>query len=372
VIPYLTPEQRELRREVRKLLRSRGSLAQTRLFMSGEQGYDPDLWHSLAVQMGLVGLAVEPEHGGSGPAYVEIAIVAEELGYLCVGVPYLSTVLAACALQPAGESTAAKELLPLLAAGERSATLCVANDSGHWTVDGPSVNASSHAGQQWRLSGRSTFVVDGGSADHLVVLGLSGGEPAFYLVDASGAGVTVTDSPSLDLTRRLAEVRFRDAPAQLVTTVGAGDAVSRVLDVAAVLSAAEALGGARACLDMAVQYAKDRQQFGRPIGSFQAIKHKCADMLVKVDGATSAVFYASRVIGTPDEVELPAVASLAKAYCSDAFFDVAGDNIQIHGGIGFTWEHDAHLFFKRATTSRLLFGDPHQHRELMLQSIGVA
>ncbi len=169
----------------------------------------------------------------------------------------------------------------------------------------------------------------------------------------------------------MARITFERSPARLASAVGAEEAIARVLDIASVLISAESLGGARACLEMAVQYAKDRVQFGRPIGSFQAIKFKCADMLVRVDSAASAVFYASRLIGTPDEYELPVVASLAKAYCADAFFEVAAENIQIHGGIGFTWEHDAHIYFKRATCSRLLFGQPDEHRELMLQRIGI-
>jgi len=175
----------------------------------------------------------------------------------------------------------------------------------------------------------------------------------------------------MDQTRKQAKIEFSSTPATLIGTDGAGwDALSTTLDLAAVALAAEQVGGAQECLDMSVQYAKDRVQFGRPIGSFQAIKHKCADMLLEVESAKSAAYYAGWAAADRTD-ELPAVASLAKAYCSEAYFHASAENIQIHGGIGFTWEHPAHLYFKRAKSSELLFGDPTYHRELLAQRIGI-
>ena len=175
----------------------------------------------------------------------------------------------------------------------------------------------------------------------------------------------------MDQTRKQARLTFDNTPAALVGTDGGGwGIIERVLDLAAVGLAAEQVGGAQMVLEMAVQYAKDRVQFGRPIGSFQAIKHKCADMLLEVESAKSAAYYAGWAASELND-ELPSVASLAKAYCSEAYFHAAAENIQIHGGIGFTWEHPAHLYFKRAKSSELLFGDPTYHRELLAQRIGI-
>jgi alkylation response protein AidB-like acyl-CoA dehydrogenase len=370
VIPYLTDEQLQLRTAVRTMLAARAPIATTRAAMSGATGYDVGVWHQLSQDMGLVGLALDESRGGFGPAYVELALVMEELGYLCVGGPMLPTVTAAAALS-CGSGPTSDAVLRRLAAGEATATLCVAGDDGEWSGD-PPVAAERDETGDWVLTGSSAFVVEGETADLLAVAARAADGVGLFVVEATAPGLDRRPAPTLDQTRRLARITFDHVAARSVVDAGAGAAaVERALTVAAVLLAAEQLGGARACLAMAVQYAKVREQFGRPIGSFQAIKHRCADMLVKTDSASSAVFYASRLLDSEDQTELAAVASLAKAYCSDAFFDVAADNIQIHGGIGFTWEHDAHLYFKRATCSRLLFGDPVRHREQLLQRIGI-
>ena len=194
---------------------------------------------------------------------------------------------------------------------------------------------------------------------------------SLFAVEGGASGLTRTALSTMDQTRKQAKVEFDNTPARLIGTDGAGwNVLSTVLDLAAVALAAEQVGGAQKCLDMAVEYAKVRVQFGRPIGSFQAIKHKCADMLLEVESAKSAAYYAGWCAAEMNE-ELPSVASLAKAYCSEAYFHAAAENIQIHGGIGFTWEHPAHLYFKRAKSSELLFGDPTYHRELLAQRIGI-
>ena len=215
------------------------------------------------------------------------------------------------------------------------------------------------------------FVIDGANADLVLVAGRTDNGVSLFAVDAGAAGMTATPLATMDQTRKQARLEFASTPARLVgDDGGAAPVLARTLDLAAVALAAEQVGGAQRCLDMAVEYAKTRIQFGRPIGSFQAIKHKCADMLLEVESAKSAAYYAGWA-AAEDSEELPVVASLAKSYCSEAYFHAAAENIQIHGGIGFTWEHDAHLYFKRAKSSELMLGDPSYHRELLAQRIGI-
>jgi alkylation response protein AidB-like acyl-CoA dehydrogenase len=214
-------------------------------------------------------------------------------------------------------------------------------------------------------------VIDGHTADLIMVVARTPAGLSMFAVDGTAEGLTRTALATMDQTRKQARLEFAAVPGRLIGTDGAaGPVVTRILDLAAVALAAEQVGGAQRCLDMAVEYAKSRIQFGRPIGSFQAIKHKCADMLLEVESAKSAAYYAGWA-AAEDSDELPVVASLAKSYCSEAYFHAAAENIQIHGGIGFTWEHDAHLYFKRAKSSELLLGDPSYHRELLAQRIGI-
>ena len=223
----------------------------------------------------------------------------------------------------------------------------------------------------WRLDGTKMYVLDGHTADLLVVAARTGSGVSLFTVEADAAGLTRTPLSTMDQTRKQAKLTFDGVEAALLGAEGGGwPVLERVLDLAAVALAAEQVGGAQMCLDMAVEYAKVRVQFGRPIGSFQAIKHKCADMLLQVESAKSAAYYAGWCAAEMND-ELPQVASMAKSYCSEAYFHAAAENIQIHGGIGFTWEHPAHLYFKRAKSSELLFGDPTYHRELLAQRIGI-
>ena len=236
-----------------------------------------------------------------------------------------------------------------------------------WTAGG-----SRPSGAAWRLEGTKSFVLDGHTANLILVLAkTSGGSLGLYAVDADAAGLTRTALSTMDQTRKQAKLEFSNTPATLLDTEGEGwKVLGTVLDLAAVGLAAEQVGGAQKVLEMAVDYAKVRVQFGRPIGSFQAIKHKCADMLLEVESAKSAAYYGMWCAAEMND-ELASVASLAKAYCSEAYFHATAENIQIHGGIGFTWEHPAHLYFKRAKSSELLFGDPTYHRELLAQRIGI-
>jgi alkylation response protein AidB-like acyl-CoA dehydrogenase len=290
-----------------------------------------------------------------------------------MNVPYFATVaLAANAILAAGTEQQKRDLLPGIACGEVIATLAIAEDSGRWDQAGIQLEARPRDGD-YRLTGHKSFVLDGHIASLIIVAARTGAGILLFAVAGGAAGLTRTELPALDMTRKLARLEFSDVPATLLGARPSEDAeraLARTLDLAVIALAAEQVGGSQRCLDMSVEYAKIREQFGRPIGSFQAIKHGCADMLLDVESARSAAYFAARAAADNSD-EVPVVASLAKAYCSEAYFRTAGQNIQIHGGIGFTWEHDAHLYFKRAKSAELLLGDPAFHREQLMQRIGI-
>jgi alkylation response protein AidB-like acyl-CoA dehydrogenase len=367
----LNEEQEELRRFVRQFLEAKSPESEVRRLMATDEGYDPDTWRQMAEQMGLPGLIVPEDLGGSGFTFIELIVVLEEMGRALLCAPYFSSVvLAANTLLLGGSDEVKKELLPGIAAGETLATLALTEESGRWGEDGITLQAS-RDGDGWTLSGAKLYVLDGHVADVILVAARTDDGVGIFVTDASAEGLTRTPLPTMDQTRKQARLEFEATPVRPIG--GAGDAwpvLERVLDMAAVALAAEQVGGAQKVLDMAVAYAKERVQFGRPIGSFQAIKHKCADMLLEVESARSAAYYAGWCASEMND-ELPSMASMAKAYCSEAYFHCAAENIQIHGGIGFTWEHPAHLYFKRAKSSELLFGDPTYHRELLAQRIGL-
>jgi alkylation response protein AidB-like acyl-CoA dehydrogenase len=364
-------EQEELRKAVRRFLDDKSPETEVRRLMETTEGYDRAVWDQMANQLGLQGLAIPEEFGGSGYSYVELIVVLEEMGRALLCAPYFSSVaLAANLLLSSGDDAAKKELLPGIAAGATIATVALAEASGRWDEEGVTLEASG-SGTDWTLTGEKLYVLDGHLADLILVVARTGAGVSVFAVDKGASGLETTALTTMDQTRKQAKVTFSSTPARLVGTDGDGwAAVSKTLDLAAVALAAEQVGGAQKVLDMAVEYAKVRVQFGRPIGSFQAIKHKCADMLLEVESAKSAAYYAGWA-AAEDNDELPVVASLAKSYCSEAYFHATAENIQIHGGIGFTWEHPAHLYFKRAKSSELLFGDPTYHRELLAQRIGI-
>jgi alkylation response protein AidB-like acyl-CoA dehydrogenase len=364
-------EQEELRRIVKQFLDSKSDEAAVREQMETETGFDAAVWNQMGTEMGLQGLIIPEEFGGSGFSYVELIVVLEEMGRSLLCAPYFSTVvLAGNALTHSGDDAAKKALLPGIAAGETIATLAFTEENGRWDEEGVTTTATAD-GDDYKLNGTKMFVLDGHTADVLIVAARTAKGVSLFHTTGDAAGVTRTPLSTMDQTRKQAKVEFADTPATLIGTDGGGwDTLSTVLDLAAVALAAEQVGGAQMCLDMSVEYAKVRVQFGRPIGSFQAIKHKCADMLLEVESAKSAAYYAGWCAAEMND-ELPSVACLAKAYCSEAYFHAAAENIQIHGGIGFTWEHPAHLYFKRAKSSELLFGDPTYHRELLAQRIGI-
>ena len=364
-------EQEELRRIVRQFLDGKSPETAVRELMATEKGYDDAVWNQMAEQMGLQGLIVPEDFGGSGYGYVELIVVLEEMGRSLLCAPYFSTVvLAANTLIHSGDDAAKAAYLPGIASGETVATLAFTEDNGRWDEAGVTATATS-AGDGWTIDGHKMYVLDGHVAGLVLVAARTSAGVSLFAVDGDAAGLTRTALSTMDQTRKQARLEFAATPAVLIGTDGAGwSVIERVLDLAAVALAAEQVGGAQKCLEMSVEYAKVRVQFGRPIGSFQAIKHKCADMLLEVESAKSAAYYAGWCASELND-ELPSVASLAKAYCSEAYFHASAENIQIHGGIGFTWEHPAHLYFKRAKSSELLFGDPTYHRELLAQRIGI-
>jgi alkylation response protein AidB-like acyl-CoA dehydrogenase len=298
---------------------------------------------------------------------VELGIAFEEMGRVLLCAPFFSTVgLAAQALLAAGDDQAKREYLPRIADGSLLATVAVTEEDGRWDLSAVRTSAADSSGEPgaFLLDGTKMFVVDGHIAQVLLVVARTDSGLGLFAVDASAEGVVRTPLPTLDMTRKLARVELKGVPARPVS--GPGDAtaaLSRALDLALAALTAEQVGGAQRCLDMAVDYAKIRMQFGRPIGSFQAIKHKCAEMLIEVESAKSAAYHAAGSAAAATSDELGVAAAIAKAYCSEAYFHVAAETIQVHGGIGFTWEHDAHLYFRRAKSSQLFLGDEHYHRE---------
>jgi alkylation response protein AidB-like acyl-CoA dehydrogenase len=366
-----TEEQEELRNTVRAFLEAKSPESAVREQMETEDGYDPAVWSQMAEQMGLQGLHIPEEYGGSGFSYVELGIVLEEMGRALLCAPFFSSVvLAANTLIQSGDDDAKKAYLPGIASGETKATLAYTEPSGKWDESGITVEATA-SGDGYSITGTKSFVLDGHIADLIIVAAKTGAGTSLFAVEGGASGLTRTALSTMDQTRKQAKLDFDGTPATLIGEDGKGwDVLDTVLDLAAVGLAAEQVGGAQKVLEMAVEYAKVRVQFGRPIGSFQAIKHKCADMLLEVESAKSAAYYGMWCAAEMND-ELPSTASLAKAYCSEAYFHAAAENIQIHGGIGFTWEHPAHLYFKRAKSSELLFGDPTYHREQLAQRIGI-
>jgi alkylation response protein AidB-like acyl-CoA dehydrogenase len=324
----------------------------------------------MADQLGLQGLGIPEEHGGSGGGFLELVVALEEAGYaLAAGPLFASTVLAATCLQASGDEAAMAEHLPGIADGRTVATLAVVGDEGSWDLrDCTGVEARA-AGGGHVLSGTTSYVIDGSAADLVLVLARSEEGPSLFAVDGGADGLTRTPLPVLDRTRRMSRLTFDAVPGRLIGAPGSGEpAVARTLQVAAIALAAEQVGGARRCLDMSVEYAKIRVAFNRPIGGFQAVKHLCADMYTLTETARSAALYAAWCVASGSD-EVATAASLAKAYCSEAYYRVAADSIQLHGGIGFTWEHDCHLYFKRATASQQYLGSPQFHREVLAQAI---
>jgi alkylation response protein AidB-like acyl-CoA dehydrogenase len=368
----LTEEQREMSASVADFLEKRSPEREVRRLMEAGGTADPAVWSQITGQLDLTGLIVPEEYGGGGFGFLDLALVVERAGAALLVAPLLSTVAAASALVLSHDAELKSKYLPALASGEGIGTLALAEESGSWDSAAVTTSAAEGPSGEVLVTGVKMYVVDGQNADLFITSARSPeGSVGLYVVDARSPHVVVTALNTLDMTRPQARIEFNSAPARALTAQSDASAIlERAVATASILLSAEQVGGAQRCLDMAVEYAKIRVQFGRPIGSFQAIKHKCADMLLDVESARSAAYYAAEVLDGGDDDVLVA-AALAKAHCSSAYTRVAGENIQIHGGIGFTWEHPAQLYFKRAKSSEMLFGDPAWHRERLAVLVGI-
>jgi alkylation response protein AidB-like acyl-CoA dehydrogenase len=343
----LSGEHDELRGTVRQFL---AATANVRQVMETADGFDRTSWKQMAEQLGLQALLVPERYEGLGQGAIEAQIVFEEMGRALYPGPYFASVaLATNALLCSGDDAACGDLLPGIAAGTSIATVALSDGTAKHNRDG------------WVLEGSHPFVPNGHVADLFLVTARTDAGLSLFAVDSAESGVETRALQSLDLTRRLAELTLAGTKARLVGEDGGAAAiVHAALDRALVALAAEEAGGAARCLEMSVDYAKQREQFGRPIGSFQAIAHRCVDMLQRVEFARAASRYAASCLAA-ETSEFPVAVRVAAAYCGSAYRWVATENIQVHGGIGFTWEHDAHLHYRRSWASETLLGNTDQH-----------
>jgi alkylation response protein AidB-like acyl-CoA dehydrogenase len=371
-------EQDLLRQMARAFLAEHCPMAFVRRMMEDDKGYSPELWHQMA-DLGWLGLAFPEAYGGQGFGFVDLTVILEEMGAALLPSPFLSTVLlAGQTILLGGSETQKKTYLPKIADGSLLATLAMTEPSGRFDAAGiAEVKATPEAGG-FCIVGTKLFVPDAHVADVLVVAartqdtGDKSAGISLFLVEGNSPGLSTTLLKTMDQTRKQCEVVFDNVHVAHDHLLGAVDMgwpiLHKVLNIATVALCAEMVGGAQRVLDISVAYAKERVQFGRPIGSFQAVKHKCAEMLLQVESAKSAAYYAAWAVDE-DIPDAPLAVSTAKAYCSDAYRHTAGEGIQIHGGIGFTWEHDMHLYFKRAKYAEFTFGDATYHRELVAQEL---
>jgi alkylation response protein AidB-like acyl-CoA dehydrogenase len=362
----LSEEQHELSRAVHGLVQRRAHQVDLRAAAASPSGHDAALWRDLCEQIGVAALAVPDEHGGAGFSSFETHVVLEALGQTLTPTPLLgSGVLATRAVSLLGTEEDCARLLPDLAAGTTVAALAWADERSRWRTDGSDVRPTRHDGG-WQLDGVATLVLDGHTADVLLVVAADEDGASLYEVDPAAPGVDRTATPAMDLTLSFGRIELRRAPAvRLGGPSDIGPALRRLRVEAAVAVTALQVGGAQAALDRTVAHLKEREQFGRPLGSFQALKHRAADMLVAVETARSMSWSAAWAVATGSD-SLEHEAAVAKAWCSQAFADVAAEMVQLHGGIAITWEHDAHLFFKRAHATGQLFGSVREHRRTVL------
>jgi alkylation response protein AidB-like acyl-CoA dehydrogenase len=367
-----TEEQELLRKTARDILAEQASMKRVREFLEGPQRYSRDLWKRMA-ELGWLGLAFPENVGGAGLSMVELSSVLEELGRTLAPVPFLPTMLAGCAVLEAGDDAQRRAWLPDLCGGRAIATLAITEERGSEEPDAIACTAT-RAGSGWQLRGRKLFVPDADLADWFVVAARIDAGPGLglFCVPRNAAGISIESMKSMDLLRQLQRIEFAGTPlpesALLSRNTDAWPRLARVLDRGRVMICAEMVGGAEKCLEDSVQYAKQRIQFGKPIGVNQAIKHKCADMLFEVESAKSITYYAAWA-AREDNAEAPLAAAMAKAYVSDAYRHASAENIQIHGGVGFTWEYDCHLYFKRAKSDEAWLGDGSHHRERVAQML---
>lgn len=363
------PEQEMLRASVRKLLDAECPANLARAMMDDATARPPALWRSLA-ELGLLGILVPLEHGGQGGSFLDLTVVLEEAGKSLVPGPFLATtVLGGLAIARAGTPEQCATLLPPLARGERVATLAVTTD--HRGGADPVVAIAERTADGFRLRGDVAFALDAHVADTLVVPAHDAGGVTLFALDRVTAGVAVTEHRTVDMTRRLASIVI-DAQVPATSVLGSRGAgapvVATALRHARAALAIEAVGVAQRALDLSVAYANERQQFGRPIGSFQAVKHKCVDMMVGVETARSLAYYAAWAV-TENAADVDQAVAMAKSYAGDVATTVTSEAIQVHGGIGFTWEHDIHLYHRRALAIAATFGGGIDHRDAVADAL---
>jgi alkylation response protein AidB-like acyl-CoA dehydrogenase len=366
-------EQEFLRNTAREFLANECPSTVVRELMEDPRGYRVEMWKQMA-ELGWLGLLIPEEYGGADLNFVDLVVILEEIGRANLPSPFFGTLQGTLALLRAGNDTQRKEILTGVAAGDLILSFAITEEAGTEEPDDLATRAEQD-GSGYRVSGTKLFVPDGQNADKLVVVARTGGAGAgglsLLLVDRAAPGVSVTPLESLDQTRRIAEVRFDGAPAELLGAENGGWASWEwVRDRTLVALSAEATGGAEKVLEDSVAYAKERVQFGKPIGVHQAIKHKCADMLILVESSKSITYYAAWAVAEALD-DAPLAAAMAKAYTSDAYRHCSAENIQIHGGVGFTWEYDCHLYFKRAKAIEVTYGDPTAHRERVAELLNL-
>jgi alkylation response protein AidB-like acyl-CoA dehydrogenase len=366
-----TDDQVLLRNSVRSALEQQCKPAHVRAMMDDPRGYGEALWSEMA-KLGWLGLPFGEEHGGAGLGLVELCLVLEELGRAAYPGPYFpSVVLGGLGLALGGSAAQKEKWLSAVAAGKARLSAALVEGSLDWDPASTSA-AALPRGDGWTLAGMKRFVPWAHVADAVLIPARAPEGLSLFLVDPRAPGVTLSPMVGIDLASRWSEMRLKDVTVKADAVVGrpgtAGPLLEALLRRAAVCASAEMLGAARRCLDLSVEYAKVREQFGQPIGSFQAIRHRCAEMLMAAENSHSAVYYAAWAL-TAGAEDAAVAASICKAYVSEAARQVSGDAIQVHGGIGFTWEYDLHLYVKRAKALEPLFGDAEYHRELIARHV---
>ncbi|HWF26440.1 MAG TPA: acyl-CoA dehydrogenase family protein [Solirubrobacteraceae bacterium] len=354
-----TDDQRAIKRTAHDFLAARYPSATVRALAADDRGYTDEQWRELA-SLGWTGLVVPEAEGGLGLGAIELVVIQEELGYALAPTPFLSSVAATLLLVAAGTETQRERWLGPLAAGEARGTIALWDDYAGWSPDHSEVEASGGT-----LTATKIAVADAAAADVLVVAGADG---RHYLVEPGDPGVRVEPVLALDPTRKLFTVTLEGATAQALALEPAR--IGHAYHTIVTALAAESVGVAQRAMEMAVAYAKERKQFDRPIGSYQAVSHRCAQMLLEVEGARSLAYWAGWALDHEPTAGARA-ASMAKAYASDAGFRVSASSLQVHGGIGFTWEHDLHFFLKRAKANAHAFGDARWHRDRVAELSGV-
>jgi len=367
----LTETQQVLKNSAREFFSAECPIAEVRRLMETSAAYDAALWQKMAHQ-GWTGIIFDEEYGGLGLGLVELAVALEEMGRALLPGPYFSTVLlAGVAISSGGNPAQKRKYLSRISMGETRATLALLEQDAGWEPEAVKLEARpTRAG--FVLTGRKMFVPDAAAADFLVCAARRGGELGLFIVPRAAQGLTICAMPALDETRKLYRIAFEDVPVAEEDFLAIGDsaraALDRALAVATVGLAAEMVGGMQRVMEMAVEYAKARKQFGKPIGQFQAVQHQCADMLLLTESSRSAAYYAAWAL-EHHAPEAAAAVSIAKLYSSDAYREVGNRGIQVHGGMGFTWENNVHLYYKRAKASELMFGDATYHRERLARLV---